>query len=91
MTDPAIENLNLLDTEYAVLVAQGRDPIREAKEREIYAQIAAYERNPGDSSAKARFLSLLGNPAVNDEQFGILIRACGYLVAEDDRGQQQSG
>lgn len=90
MTDPAIENLNLLDTEYAALVAQGRDPIREAKEQQVYAQIAAYEQNPGDTNAKARFLSLLGNPAVDDEQFGILIRAwkdaCGYLVAEGYRG-----
>ena len=82
MTEPLIQNLDLLDTEYADAVAQGRDPIQEAKERLIYQQIVAWENNPEDVEAKAIFLSLLGNPVVNDAQFEILISAwkdaCGY-------------
>lgn len=75
MTEPLIQNLDLLDTEYADAIAQGRDPIQEAKERQIYQQISAWQNNPNDVEAKARFLSLLGNPVVNDAQFEILISA----------------
>jgi hypothetical protein len=82
MTEPLIQNLDLLDTEYADAIAQSRDLIGEAKERQIYQQIVAWENNPEDVEAKARFLSLLGNPVVNDAQFEILISAwkdaCGY-------------
>ena len=77
MTDPPIEDLGLIDTEYAQLLAQGYDP-------ELERQLVALGEQPTNARKMTRFLGLLkGKSPETESDWEELILDWDQIWAKD--------
>lgn len=82
MTNPPIENLNILDTDYAEILANSMNP-------EFELQLINYGISRDDARKKTRFITLMSKKPTRSEEWEDLMDAwqesCGYRPKDEDR------
>jgi hypothetical protein len=80
MTEPSIENLNLVDTDYADIIANSINPSFELN-------LVNLGLNPTEARTKTRFITLMKRKPETPEQWEELMNAweeaCGYRPSDE--------